>query len=197
MGLTSRDKTHCVNGHRRSPKNIYVNSKGRGCRVCQTLRNRKLREKSLKIRLAYEVKRSFRKPLIWEIGWAAGCFDGEGTVTLGSSGPFIRTRVILANTDREVVDFYLQRWGGSVRVCKPPSAHSRRYFEWSISGRGMRWFLRDIAALIQRSIVCKKIRLALAVEKKRVEAPKDPKTKRFIRTARRLMRRLNQRGRRS
>lgn len=38
----NRVKTHCKRGHEFIPENLYPNSKGRRCMICQRLRNRKL-----------------------------------------------------------------------------------------------------------------------------------------------------------
>lgn len=59
----------------------------------------------------------------------------------------------------------------------------------------MRWFLRDILPFIQRSIAREKIALVLAVDEARITTPKAPETRRFVKTARRRLRRLNRRGR--
>lgn len=137
MGLTSRDKTHCVKGHRRSPNNLYIRPGNgtRACRICRKAvgfaRNKKRNAARLKARLAYEAERPFKKPSVRELSWVAGCFDGEGTVTFAGDGGrhLPQSRVILGNTDHEVVDFYVQRWGGRVRLRKPSSERARPCFE--------------------------------------------------------------------
>ena len=203
MGLTSRDKTHCVNGHRRTPKNLYTRpSNGtRGCRICREACDARLRVernvRRLKERLRKDATRPFKKPSVRELGWAAGCFDGEGTVTIGGAGfrNFPQSRVLLTNTDREVVDFYVKRWGGRIRPRKHPSERSRRPYEWAVWARNMRWFLRDILPHVQRSVVREKISIVLEIEKMRISAPKARLTRRLVRRAVKRLRRLNRRGR--
>ena len=203
MGLTSRDKTHCVNGHRRTPQNLYVrpSSGVRACRICRAVdgvaRNKKRDARRLKARLEYEAKRPFKKPPVRELSWAAGCFEGEGTVSIvrGGARNLPQSRVQLGNTDRDVVDFYIRRWGGRTRLKPANTERARPCFVWVVESRNMRWFLRDILPFIQRSIVREKIQLVLDVDKARVAAPKAPATRRLVKKSRRRMLRLNRRGR--
>jgi hypothetical protein len=47
-----------------------------------------------------------------DLSWAAGVFEGEGTVTLIRSGKHVRHVLCLSNTDREIVEFFWMSWGG-------------------------------------------------------------------------------------
>ena len=45
MGAINRDKTHCIRGHKFTPKNTYLPKNGqRQCRKCNNLRNREVQK---------------------------------------------------------------------------------------------------------------------------------------------------------
>ena len=57
-----------------------------------------------------------------EMAWAAGLFDGEGTIGVRRNGPAARTRRIglaLGMTDRTVVERFASALGGIGRVYEP------------------------------------------------------------------------------
>jgi len=197
---TARDKPFCVNGHRRAAANLVVRSNGtRDCRLWRKAfdrkRNRAVQHARRRRRLRHEAQRRVR-PSFKERAWAAGCFDGEGTVTFGGGGTrgFHQAYVTVTNTDQDVTDFYVTRWGGRVRCRKRPSQRSRIPYEWRAQARDMRWFLRDILPLVQRKIVREKIQLVLRVERSRVAAPKASSTRQLVKAAMTRMRKLNHRG---
>ena len=77
--------------------------------------------------------------------WAAGMFEGEGTVTLSSNRTkaYTRLRVSLTNTDAEIVGFYFGRWGGKVRRFEP-GGRAKTAFTWMLNSRQAARFLEII-----------------------------------------------------
>jgi len=94
--------------------------------------------------------------VVEELAYAAGLFDGEGSISLvrqrinRSHSP----QVAVASTDHEVIRWFQQRFGGSV-VTKPPrkSSHSVSY-DWRLTDRRALDFLKLIRPylIIERKI---------------------------------------------
>ena len=108
-------------------------------------------------------------PGVDDLHWAAGLFEGEGTVTIARSGgtkrPWLtQTRVLVGNTDKEVVDFFLLRWGGRVRPIPPSTKRARPSFEWALVGAQAAFFLQDIRAYLRTVRVQTKVELVLKSE---------------------------------
>lgn len=70
--------------------------------------------------------------------WAAGLFEGEGTLTIARypRGDLVYTRpvVTLTMTDRSVVDLFHGWWGGSVAGYQP-KGNARYAWRWTINSR--------------------------------------------------------------
>lgn len=104
-----------------------------------------------------------------DLAWAAGCFEGEGTVTIVRGGRlgYSRGVVSLTNTDREIVDFYRARWGGTVAARKRQKAHYRQAWVWTIGGARMLPFLLDVVSHLRTSAERRKFELAIAAQRAR------------------------------
>jgi hypothetical protein len=87
--------------------------------------------------------------------WAAGFFDGEGCVNLttglsrGAKNPTVKAQILLTNTDRQVLDWYQERWGGAVYVhaklrSDGDHGHRRTAYVWCLFAAGRLKFLQDI-----------------------------------------------------
>jgi hypothetical protein len=100
----------------------------------------------------------------FQLAWAAGLFEGEGTVRINK--PTIRNwgslMVSVVNTDREVVDFFQARWPG---YCKPAGGldptRQRPAWVWVIAARKAADFLTTIRPFIVRNKVKERIEHAL------------------------------------
>lgn len=99
----------------------------------------------------------------FELAWAAGLFEGEGTVRINP-----RTRrnayhlvASVANTDREVIDFFHRRWGGTVRFASNAGTRRRDAYYWTVAARMAATFLHDIRPYVVTERVREKIRHGL------------------------------------
>jgi len=67
------------------------------------------------------------------LAYAAGLFDGEGTVTLAkhhSSDPFRRPVVSMTSTTRELIEFMHRNFGGNIRSQKVYQEHHKQSWAW-------------------------------------------------------------------
>lgn len=90
--------------------------------------------------------------------YAAGFFDGEGTVfaaTRGGSNKSPTIMVLISNTVREPLDLLQQKWGGSICITSPRKANHRPVHQWAIAARKAAPFLRAIEphCIIKRNVV--------------------------------------------
>lgn len=98
-----------------------------------------------------------------DLHWAAGLFEGEGTVTIAvrRQDETYRLLCTLGNTDREVVEFFLKRWGGWFQPAygEPPGRRPAWY--WTVAGPRAEQFVRAIEPYIRTRRVRLKIDVAL------------------------------------
>lgn len=99
--------------------------------------------------------------------WAAGHFEGEGTICMSrNSGKRKGTRCVvsLTSTDFEVIDFFNNRWPGSTRVFSPKSktGNAKPAKVWLLNSRErVERFLRDIDYYVKTARVRRKLELVL------------------------------------
>lgn len=172
------------------------------CRVCHARRARRWRAKRKAVRLAERRQRLARRRAVprGERQWAAGLFEGEGTLSIITTGrrPYTRPLVSVTSTDMHVVDFFQARWPGFVRTRTPRSAsgRARPAHEWSlVSNDPVEAFLLDMRALWRTARVRAKADLLLEEIRDRVCNQRGEAVR--ARSAARLkaMRALNRRGR--
>lgn len=99
-----------------------------------------------------------------DCAWAAGHFEGEGTVTITKGGRIMHVRplVSLASTDRSCRDFFHDRWPGNCRSRLPRTDREREAFIWTLnSGERIQGFLLDIFQFIRTDRVKHKIVVVL------------------------------------
>jgi hypothetical protein len=83
-----------------------------------------------------------------ELNWAAGMFEGEGTIRIAKEWSRKRERnyrlqCIVPNTDHQIVDFFHKRWQGSNRP-ERPRGNQRPQRKWVVSGKQAEAFLRQL-----------------------------------------------------
>jgi hypothetical protein len=104
-----------------------------------------------------------------ELAWAAGLFEGEGSVRI--SKPAFRNwgtlNVDVPNTDKEIVDFFAQRWAGSVHYTAA-HARQREVWRWRCAARQAAAFLEEIRPFIRTSRVRERIEHGLAFQAQKV-----------------------------
>jgi hypothetical protein len=89
--------------------------------------------------------------------YAAGFFDGEGTVYAATRNKSYKNPTIIvsiSNTVREPLDAALKKWGGSISSNQPPG-NRRRQYQWVLSSRQAEPFLRAIQphVMIKKGVV--------------------------------------------
>jgi hypothetical protein len=82
----------------------------------------------------------------FELAWAAGLFEGEGTVRINvptrrNCGALL---VSVVNTDREVIDFFQRRWPGYMKTAHRPSLRHRPAWVWVVAAHRAAAFLGAI-----------------------------------------------------
>src|SRR6185295_12477827 len=83
-----------------------------------------------------------------ELNWAAGMFEGEGSIIInknkspkGVINYILRCKV--PNTDREIIDFFDERWPGSNRP-ERQRGNQRPQRNWVRSGKQAEAFLQKL-----------------------------------------------------
>src|SRR3990172_12809075 len=102
-----------------------------------------------RIRLRNENRSAYLQPLRDDRIWAAGHFEGEGTVTISGASRrgYTRPLVVLASTDFQVIEFFNERWPGTIRTYQPKSKTGRAKLArvWSLNSfEAVRAFLLDM-----------------------------------------------------
>ena len=190
--------TICPKGHLKT----YVDPTGRPhCRICNGAVKRRHQEARLKKRLR---EREDRLAARWsppraDRVWAAGHFEGEGTITIASGGRkgLPKPRVSLASTDKSVIEFFHARWPGYLRTYIPPSKNNlaRRAYYWQLTANDkVEGFVLDIRPHLQTERVRVKADLILEDIAERVQLRRSEEAVqgRWARMAK--MRALNRRG---
>lgn len=189
----------CRNGHIGTS---YRSAAGKiVCRTCRALKQRKYTEadrqarlKARRERLAKR-KRPHRRLRIW----AAGLFEGEGTITIRSEGHADRTRpeVSMVSTDAQIVAVFQDNWPGRIERYVPPSKNglAREAFIWKRNAtEQVEAFLLDLRPYLETERMRSKAALLLEDIRDRVQLrlTSDRKARLLRRMAR--MRAMNRRG---
>jgi hypothetical protein len=97
-----------------------------------------------------------------ELAWAAGLFEGEGTISINKAHTkhLSTLRCMVGNTDKEIVDFFLQRWGGHWHEVMA-SGNKRTAWKWSVAATKAAKFIADIAPYLRTTRVREKAALGL------------------------------------
>jgi hypothetical protein len=138
--------------------------------------------------------RDYAVPDVADRLWAAGLFEGEGTATINGKAVYSVARISVTSTDREVVDFYHARWGGSVRSVGRRSANAREAFTWELHGQRAAFFAEDLLPWTRTSRVRLKFEVLIESQQVRRQGSRDPTYRARIGVYRERMRILNQRG---
>jgi hypothetical protein len=95
--------------------------------------------------------------------WAAGFFEGEGTVTIAvrNSDETYRLVVIISNTDRPLVEWFRGRWGGWLQPVYGERPGRVPAWTWAVAGPGAERFISDIGPYVRSQKKLAKLRLAL------------------------------------
>lgn len=86
-----------------------------------------------------------------ELAWAAGLFEGEGSVRIN---PPTRSNMghlcaQVSNTDPQIIEFFQSRWPGHAAPVKGLKAHHNPAWYWIIAAQRAAAFLRQIAPYVR------------------------------------------------
>ncbi len=170
------------------------------CRVCRNARQRKAYAAKRRERLKARRRRiaGRRRPPRVDCIWAAGHFEGEGTVSIVSNGarPFGRPVASLCSTDFSMVDVFQTHWPGHVQRVTHRSGRARDLYVWRINTLdGIECFLLDIKPFLKSERVRVKAALLLQDVRERAELLRTPQVQQRMRERHMKMRSLNKRGR--
>jgi hypothetical protein len=101
-----------------------------------------------------------------DLAWAAGMFEGEGTVTISMSRGYSRSAVMLTNTDFEIVDFFQARWPGRVHLRKANPRHKPAKV-WVLMANQVIGFLEDVGPYLRTTAERRKFALVLESQRLR------------------------------
>lgn len=76
--------------------------------------------------------------------YAAGFMDGEGCINVASCRSTTYIRILIVNTNREVLELFKQRWGGDIAENKRHKANWKISFTWRVSYAACLNFLKEI-----------------------------------------------------
>lgn len=98
-----------------------------------------------------------------DMNWAAGLFEGEGTITIAvrNLDSTYRLVCIMGNTDMQVVKFFDRRWRGWVQPAYGERPGRKPAWYWTVAGPAAAEFLQQIQPYLRTSRVKKKCKLAL------------------------------------
>lgn len=128
--------------------------------------------------------------------WAAGMFEGEGTVTITRSGRrgYTRPLVVLTSTDRSVIDFFNERWPGCVKTYQP-RGNARVAHVWTLNVRpAIRDFLLHLLPHLRTERVRTKALLVIEDVDARAQGARSPEYLTRCHERRERVAELNRRG---
>lgn len=133
------------------------------------------------------------------LAWAAGHFEGEGTISISAErrSGYARPLASLVSTDRQVIELFSAWWPTSIAGKKPrtPSPNARPVYRWEInSAAKVRAFIDQLQPYLRTERCRAKFELVSEFTDK-VLAPHEGKIKPRHPEYIALIRRLNQRGR--
>lgn len=98
-----------------------------------------------------------------DLDWAAGLFEGEGTITIGvrKSDRTFRLICTVGNTDFAVIAFFHDRWPGWVQPAYGERPGRRPSRSWTVAGPRAEAFVREIGPYLRTERVRRKADLAL------------------------------------
>jgi hypothetical protein len=103
-----------------------------------------------------------------ELAYAAGIVDGEGSVCLIKSRPtrFPSPQVSVCSTDRELVEWFKTRFGGTIVLKRKRMAHHSDAYDWKLIDRNALRFLALVRPYltIQRKVARVDLLLALYLD---------------------------------
>lgn len=163
---------------------------------CLATRRYRARKKAVEQAITQRERQSRTQPTERELAWAAGLFEGEGTVSIRSSGRFGYTRplVSVTSTDLEIVTFFHERWPGSLHTFRP-KGNAKEATTWTLNACEAIWrFLDDVYGYLRTTSERTKFAVVMADIEARVQGSHDSAYRKACQERARIIRRLNHRG---
>lgn len=106
-----------------------------------------------------------------ELAWAAGLFEGEGSVRINGFRPNAlgALSVELANCDMEIIEFFRARWGGAVRTAKLKPPRRQAYY-WRLAARQAAAFLEELRPYLRTARYRARADLAIVYQFQKVNS---------------------------
>jgi len=110
-----------------------------------------------------------------ELAWAAGLFEGEGTVRINAlskrnTGALI---VSVVNCDEQIVAFFAERFGGRVKPATGLHGNRRPAWVWTCAARVAARFLRQIEPHLRTDRNKKRARAGILFQEGKVHRSKQ------------------------
>jgi hypothetical protein len=137
--------THCIHGHLYDDANTYFSTRRNGskkkhCRACARQRAAVYYERERERRSSERQQRieEWKRPISEiDLSWAAGHFEGEGTISISSGRRkgYARPLASLCSTDQQVIALFDLWWPSSMAGIAPrvPTENSRPVYRWGIN----------------------------------------------------------------
>lgn len=105
-----------------------------------------------------------------DCAWLAGFFEGEGTVSISSSGQrgYVQLRALLANTDRDLMDEMVRLWPTDLST-RPATERHKQTWTWVLRGARAVEFLLSIQPFVRCQRMKQRIDLAVEFQAQRVQ----------------------------
>jgi hypothetical protein len=162
-------KTHCLRGHEFTPENTYV-AKTTGFRQCKECG---------RLRYGREGHVPWTPPEmpddIATLAYAAGIVDGEGTIGIrlqnNGAGKFYHTfKVRVANTDKDIIEWLTEQFGGSwgtKAAGTNGTRNTKESYHWTLTSGRAGSFLAAIRPYMRIKAPQADLALALVATKQR------------------------------
>lgn len=139
-----------------------------------------------------------KKPPV-ELAWAAGLFEGEGSVRINSATKRNLGHLLcsVVNTDISVVEYFQKRWPGYLRPASGLRPDQRPAWVWLVAANKATEFIEEVYPYVITTRVKDKMKLGLAFQKQKSNSPLVNRSLPYKETQKELyllMKDLNRRG---
>ena len=76
--------------------------------------------------------------------YAAGFLDGEGCINVSSTRNNKFIRVLIVNTNKSVLEFFQEKWGGDIQENKKHKENWKISYTWRVQHKNCLNFLNDV-----------------------------------------------------
>ena len=76
--------------------------------------------------------------------YAAGFFDGEGCINVSSCRKSSYIRILVVNTNLEILERFKETWGGDINKNVKGKEHWKQAYTWKLSHNAAYVFLKEI-----------------------------------------------------